>query len=40
MKLAFKHRMAPVTNPLEIRELRRKIARLKTWIAQKSAGRN
>lgn len=31
MKLLFKHRTAPLSNPLELRELRRQIARLETW---------
>lgn len=34
-KLKFRHTTAPVKNPLEIRELRRDIARMKTLIAQK-----
>ncbi|MCX5787028.1 MAG: 50S ribosomal protein L29 [Elusimicrobia bacterium] len=34
-KLRFKHRAMPVTNPMEIRELRRHIARLETWIREK-----
>jgi len=35
MRLLFKHRMTPVPNPLELRELRRRIARLETFIRQK-----
>ena len=34
-KLKFRHSAAPVKNPLEIRSLRRDIARIKTLIAQK-----
>jgi len=34
-KLAFKHQVAPLGNPIELRMLRRQIARLKTWISQK-----
>ncbi|MDR1474244.1 MAG: 50S ribosomal protein L29 [Endomicrobium sp.] len=34
-KLKFRHSTAPVRNPLEIREIRRTIARIKTLIAQK-----
>lgn len=34
-KLQFKHRVTPLENPLELRRLRRDIARLKTWIADK-----
>lgn len=36
-KLSFKHRAMPVTNPMEIRDLRRHIARLETWIREKQA---
>lgn len=36
-KLRFKHRVTPLTNPLELRNLRRHIARLETWIREKSA---
>jgi large subunit ribosomal protein L29 len=32
MKLLFKHRTAPLSNPLELRELRRHIARLETHV--------
>ncbi|HVA67591.1 MAG TPA: 50S ribosomal protein L29 [Elusimicrobiota bacterium] len=35
-RMAFKHKTAPLDNPVELRTLRRHIARLKTWIAQKS----
>ncbi|MFA6093018.1 MAG: 50S ribosomal protein L29 [Elusimicrobiota bacterium] len=31
-KLRFKHRVTPLTNPMELRSLRRDIARLNTWI--------
>ncbi len=34
-KLGFKHRVTPLSNPLELRELRRDIARIKTWIRAK-----
>ncbi|MDR1926571.1 MAG: 50S ribosomal protein L29 [Endomicrobium sp.] len=33
-KLKFRHSTVPVKNPLEIREIRRNIARIKTFIAQ------
>lgn len=35
-KLKFRHTTAPVKNPLEIRSLRRDIARVKTLLAQKN----
>ena len=34
-KLQFKHQSAPLANPLELRTLRRNVARLQTWISQK-----
>jgi large subunit ribosomal protein L29 len=34
-KLKFRHYAAPVKNPLEIREIRRNIARIKTLIVKK-----
>ncbi|MBI5243271.1 MAG: 50S ribosomal protein L29 [Elusimicrobia bacterium] len=34
-KLRIKHKVTPLTNPLELRSLRRDIARLKTWIREK-----
>ena len=34
-KLQFKHQVTPLTNPVELRTLRRQIARLKTWIHDK-----
>jgi large subunit ribosomal protein L29 len=34
-RLKFRHSTAPVRNPLEIREIRRTIARIKTLIAHK-----
>ena len=34
-KLGFKHRVTPLSNPLELREIRRDIARIKTWIRAK-----
>jgi large subunit ribosomal protein L29 len=36
-KLRFKHRVTPLGNPLELRLLRRDIARMKTWIRLKEA---
>ena len=34
-RLKFKHGVAPAKNPLELRNLRRHVARLETWIRQK-----
>jgi large subunit ribosomal protein L29 len=34
-KLQFKHQVTPLSNPLELRAVRRQIARLKTWINAK-----
>ena len=34
-KLSFKHRSSPLANPLELRTLRRHIARLSSWIGEK-----
>jgi large subunit ribosomal protein L29 len=34
-RLKFRHSTAPVKNPLEIREIRKDVARIKTLIAQK-----
>jgi len=34
-KMKFKHQVAPLSNPVELRMLRRQVARLKTWINQK-----
>lgn len=34
-RLRFQNQTMPVKNPLEIRNLRRHIARLKTWINEK-----
>ena len=34
-KLQFKHQVTPLANPMELRALRRQIARLKTWINAK-----
>jgi large subunit ribosomal protein L29 len=34
-RLKFRHAVTPLKNPLEIRETRRNIARLKTLLAQK-----
>lgn len=36
-KLRFKHRVTPLANPLELRNLRRHVARLQTWVREKSA---
>lgn len=36
-KLQFKHRSAALANPLELRTLRRDVARLQTWISQKQS---
>lgn len=35
-KLRFKHGVSPLPNPLELRDARRQIARLKTWIRERS----
>ena len=35
-KLQFKHRVSPLANPLELKFLRRHIARLHTWVREKS----
>lgn len=34
--LKFRHKMTPLTNPMELRTLRRKIALLETVIGQKT----
>ena len=34
-RLKFKHGVSPLTNPMELRNLRRHAARLETWISQK-----
>ena len=34
-RLRFKHQVTPAESPLEIRTLRRQVARLKTWIAER-----
>ena len=36
-KLAFQHNVTPLKNPMELRQLRREIARLKTHIRLKEA---
>ena len=36
-KLQLKHRVAPLANPLELRSLRRHVARLKTWVGEKQS---
>ncbi|MBI4059949.1 MAG: 50S ribosomal protein L29 [Elusimicrobia bacterium] len=38
-KLAFQHNVAPLKNPMELRHLRREIARLKTHIFRKEAAK-
>lgn len=38
-KLEFQHQVAPLKNPLELRFLRREIARLKTHIRLKEAAK-
>ncbi len=37
-RLGFKHKVTPLTNPLELRVVRRNIARLSTWIREKESG--
>jgi len=34
-RLGFKHKVTPLANPVELRNLRKDIARLKTLIAQR-----
>ena len=34
-RLGFKHRVTPLNNALELRTLRRDIARVRTWIRRK-----
>lgn len=34
-KLQFKHQVTPLQNGVELRNMRRQIARLKTWINEK-----
>jgi large subunit ribosomal protein L29 len=38
-KLEFQHNVAPLKNPLELRHLRREIARLKTHLSVKEAAK-
>jgi large subunit ribosomal protein L29 len=38
-KLEFQHNVAPIKNPLQLRDLRREIARLKTHLHQKEAAK-
>ena len=38
-RLIFKHKVTPLSSPLELRELRRHVARLKTWLREKEAQR-
>ena len=37
--MEFQHNVAPLKNPLELRHLRRDIARLKTYLQQKEAAK-
>lgn len=37
VKLLFQHQVTPLKSPVELRVLRREIARLKTFIRQKEA---
>lgn len=34
-RLGFKHKVTPLANPMELRQVRRNIARLKTWLRSK-----
>ncbi|MFI5347478.1 MAG: 50S ribosomal protein L29 [Elusimicrobiota bacterium] len=38
-KMEFQHNVAPIKNPLQLRHLRREIARLKTYLHQKEAAK-
>lgn len=38
-KLTLQHNVAPLKNPMELRHLRRDIARLKTYISRKEAAK-
>jgi large subunit ribosomal protein L29 len=38
-KLEFQHNVAPIKNPLQLRDLRREIARLKTHLHMKEAAK-
>ena len=38
-KLTFQHNVAPLKNPMELRHLRRDIARIKTQLAVKEAAK-
>ena len=38
-KLSFQHNVAPLKNPMELRHLRREIARIKTYISRKEAAK-
>ncbi|MBI3289189.1 MAG: 50S ribosomal protein L29 [Elusimicrobia bacterium] len=38
-KLTFQHNVAALKNPMELRHLRREIARLKTYLSQKEAAK-
>ena len=36
-RLRFEHRITPLKNPLQIRELRRQVARLQTYLREKAS---
>jgi large subunit ribosomal protein L29 len=38
-KMEFQHNVAPLKNPLQLRHLRREIARLKTYLHMKEAAK-
>ena len=38
-KLSFQHNVAPLKNPMELRRLRREIARFNTYISRKEAAK-
>ena len=38
-KLSFQHNVAPLKNPMELRRLRREIARFKTYMSRKEAAK-
>ncbi len=37
-RLRFRHSNNPIKNPMQIRQERREIARIKTWMRQKAQG--
>jgi large subunit ribosomal protein L29 len=39
-RLQFRHTSTPLKNPMQIRFKRREIARLRTWLKQKEAGKS